>query len=329
MPGSVEERILKKSGYPFHTIPSGKVSGQGILVKILTLLKLPLAFFKSVGILARERPELVMSAGGYAGAPFLAAAGICGFPCAIYEQNRKPGLANRWMANFARLVFLNFSATQAAFPGKKSVVVGLPYRREILNARWAETEIAQNLKRNPFRIFVFGGSQGAIGVNRLVVEAMKALGSRKNDFFIHHQTGQNDLATVEKNYADLGFTQVKVEPFVHDMASAYREAHIVVCRAGASSLAELAAAAKAAILIPLVSKDDHQSPNAQELAEAGAAMVVRQNETTGAELARIFADFFVHREKLANMAAKIASRTRANAEDEIIAALIRLRERAP
>ncbi len=321
MAGSIEERILEKSGYPFHTIPSGKVSGQGLLVKILTLLRLPLAFWKSFWILIRERPQLVMSAGGYAGAPFLAASAIFGLPCAIYEQNRQPGLAIRLMANFAKLIFLNFSQTEKAFTGKKSLVVGLPFRKEILSARWTENEFQSNLMRNPFRIFIFGGSQGAVGVNRLVANAIGELGDLKNSVFVHHQTGQNDLATVEKKYRDIGFANLKLEPFVHDMASAYRAAHLVICRAGASSLAELAAAGKAAILIPLVSKDDHQTPNAQELAEQGAAVVMKQNKTTGADLASVLKGLILDRNRVAVMAGKMALRSQENAEDEIIRGL--------
>lgn len=320
-PPSVERRILEKSGLPFHLIPSGKLNAQSPFTMLATLVKLPLAFLKSAWIVLRERPQLVVSAGGYAGAPFLATAALLGVPCAVYEQNRKPGLANRWMAKFVRAVFVNFPATADYFPGKKVIPVGLPFRREILGARWEENAWPAELARDPFRIFVFGGSQGALAVNRLVVEAAKELRDLWPRLFIHHQTGQNDLATVEAGYRELGFTNVKVEPYVHDMAGAYRSAHLVICRAGASSIVELAAARKAAILIPLVSKDNHQAPNADELVRNGAAVLLVQTDATGRKLADLVRGFFQDREKIRRLGTAIGAMSREDAEARIIAAM--------
>ncbi|MGZ3650696.1 MAG: UDP-N-acetylglucosamine--N-acetylmuramyl-(pentapeptide) pyrophosphoryl-undecaprenol N-acetylglucosamine transferase, partial [Bdellovibrionota bacterium] len=191
--------------------------------------------------------------------------------------------ANRWMAKFCRRIYVNFAASENSFPGKDTRVVGHPCRPEIETARWPAAEEAKRFAANPFRIFVFGGSQGAMGINRLVTEAAKSL--RDLDLEIFHQTGEADFERTKQEYAAAGFTRVRLEKFVYDMASAFRDAHLVICRAGASSLAELAAAGKAAFLIPLVSKDRHQEFNAKEIEKIGASITCLQNDLSGERLA--------------------------------------------
>ena len=318
---SVEKKILEKSGFPFRLIPSGKLNAQSPLTMLATIVKLPLAFLKSALIVLRDRPDFVLSAGGYAGAPFLAMAALLGVPCAVYQLDLKPGLANRLMSRFARAVFVNFAATAAQFPGKRSFTVGLPFRKEIALARWDDGAWEPELAREPFRIFVFGGSQGALAVNRLFVAAGEELGDLRAEKFVHHQTGQNDLATVEAGYREAGFAHAKVEPYVYDMAGAYRQAHLVICRAGASSIVELAAARKAAVVIPLVSKDNHQRPNAEELVCKGAAVLLVQDEADGKKLAAIIRDFAENRVKLRKYAEAIGATLSENSEAKILGAM--------
>jgi UDP-N-acetylglucosamine--N-acetylmuramyl-(pentapeptide) pyrophosphoryl-undecaprenol N-acetylglucosamine transferase len=298
--GSIEEKLIPKSGYEVVLIPSGKLKGRSPLGLARTLFALFRAVFVCSWLVLRRRPDLIFSAGGYAGAPFLVIGALLGVRCEILEQNRHPGLANRWMARFCRRVYVNFAASEGSFPGKETRVVGHPCRPEIEGARWKENLFA----RSPFRIFVFGGSQGAVGINRRMTEASKFL--RDLDIEILHQTGEADFDRVKKDYAEAGFTRGRVEKFIFEMADAFRAAHLVVCRAGASSLAELAAAGKAAVLIPLVSKDRHQEHNAKEMEKIGAALTFLQNELTGEKLAGVLRTLYDDRERLAGLAARMA-----------------------
>ncbi len=301
--GSIEERLVPKAGHRLLLVASGKLSGQSFLRRIVTIFRLVFGFFQCVGILLRERPALVFSAGGYAGAPFVFSAWLLGIRCEILEQNRKPGMANRWMAKFCRRVFLNFEESKEGFPGRETLVVGHPCREEIERAAWSADEAPQRWRSGPFRIFVFGGSQGAVGINRLVVEALpywKGL-----DLEIHHQTGQLDHETVKSGYSKAGFSRARVESYVYDMAAAYREAHLVICRAGASSIAELAAARKASLLIPLVSQDRHQEHNARAVADRGACETRLQPSLTGQSLAALVEGFYTDRGRLETFSREI------------------------
>jgi UDP-N-acetylglucosamine--N-acetylmuramyl-(pentapeptide) pyrophosphoryl-undecaprenol N-acetylglucosamine transferase len=301
--GSIEERLIPKAGYELVLIPSGKLKGQGPLGLAKTFFSLFLSVFACLGILLKRRPDLIFSAGGYAGAPFLVLGALLGVRCEILEQNRHPGLANRWMAKFCKRIYVNFAGSKEAFPGKSTMVVGHPCRPEIEAARWPEAEIESRMRVSPFRIFIFGGSQGAVGINRLMTATASQL--KELDIEILHQTGENDFERVKADYAAAGFTRVRVEKFIYEMAKAYGESQLVVCRAGASSLAELAAAGKAAFLIPLVSKDRHQEFNAQEIERIGAGLTRLQGSLTGESLAALLKGLYTDREKLSSLARKM------------------------
>jgi UDP-N-acetylglucosamine--N-acetylmuramyl-(pentapeptide) pyrophosphoryl-undecaprenol N-acetylglucosamine transferase len=302
--GSIEEKLIPKSGYEVVLIPSGKLKGQGPLGLARTLLNLFLSVFVCLKILLARRPDLIFSAGGYAGAPFLVMGALLGVRCEILEQNRHPGLANRWMAKFCRRVYVNFAASEGSFPGKDTRVVGHPCRPEIEQARWPESEAKARFQANPFRLFVFGGSQGAMGINRRITAASAFL--KDLDLEIVHQTGEADFERTSSEYAAAGFARVKVEKFIYDMATQFRGCHVVLCRAGASSLAELAAAGKAAILIPLVSKDRHQEHNAKEMEQLGCCLTFLQNELTGEDLAEVIRRLHSDRNKLQSLASKMS-----------------------
>lgn len=260
--GSVEEKIYAKTPYQCFYIPSGKIKGQSILKILHTIAKLPLSFIASIAILWKQRPDFVLSAGGYAGAPLLMAAKALGIPYGIFEQNRNSGLANKWASLFSKVIFTHFPETKNCYKRKKVIHVGSPCRQGIAQARWPEKTWEKNLRSSPFHLFVFGGSQGAQTINRLIIEALSQL--KNLDLSILHQTGEKDFAYVQQKYQEQG-VRAQVKPYIDDMAAAYYKAHLVVCRSGASTLAELAAAKKAALLIPLDSKDAHQLFNAREM----------------------------------------------------------------
>lgn len=318
--GSIEERLVPKEGFELLLIPSGKLKGQSPVAMLKTLLSLFLSVFSCLSILLRRRPDLIFSAGGYAGAPFLVMGALLGVRCEILEQNREPGLANRWMAKFCRRVYVNFAGSVSSFSGKECVAVGHPCRPEFEKVRWG-VEFDSKLRANPFRIFVFGGSQGAMGINRLVTAASAFFGGM--ELSILHQTGEADFERVKKEYLSTGFTAVRVEKYVYEMADALKSAHLVICRAGASSLAELAAAEKAALLIPLVSKDKHQEPNALEMEKSGAAIARLQPELTGEKLAGEIKELYYKRDTIAGLARNMGSLHKADAAARIAAGILK------
>lgn len=317
--GSIEEKLIPRSGYEVVLIPSGKLKGQGPVGLIKTVFALFRSVFVCLGILLKRRPDLIFSAGGYAGAPFLVLGALLGVRCEILEQNRQPGLANKWMAKFCKRVYLNFPGSKNIF-GAKGQLVGHPCRPEIEGARWPEAEMAARFAAKPFRIFVFGGSQGAVGINRLMTAASASL--KDLDISIEHQTGEKDHERVVADYKAAGFEKVRVEKFVYDMDRAFREAHLVVCRAGASSLAELAAAEKAAVLIPLVSKDRHQEHNAKEIEHWGAALARLQGSLTGESLAAILKDLYTNTDTTRSLAQKMGTLHHPNAARAIAESIL-------
>jgi UDP-N-acetylglucosamine--N-acetylmuramyl-(pentapeptide) pyrophosphoryl-undecaprenol N-acetylglucosamine transferase len=319
--GSIEEKLIPKDGFEVLLIPSGKLKGQGPIQTAKTLLQLIFSVFVCVKILLSRRPDLIFSAGGYAGAPFLVLGSLMGVRCEILEQNRMPGLANRWMAKFCKKVYVNFEASAKLFSSKEVIAVGHPCREEIEKARWTEEEFSAKLSADLFRVFVFGGSQGAMGINRLVTAASK--GWKDLNLEILHQTGELDFERVKKEYSDFGFEKVRVEKFIYKMAEAFRESHLVICRAGASSLAELAAAGKAALLIPLVSKDQHQEFNAKEIENLGAGITRLQGSLTPEDLAAIVKNLYTNRKQLADYSKKMALLHHPNAARTIASSILK------
>lgn len=319
--GSIEEKIIPKYHYPLYLIPSGKLKGQNPLSLIKTFATLFISIFSCLKILLRERPDLIFSAGGYAGAPFLVMGALLGIRCEILEQNRHPGLANKWMSKFCKKVYVNFAASAQEFADKETEVVGHPCRAEIEKAKWSASEAAEKWKADPLRIFVFGGSQGAMGINRLVTAAAVYL--NETNYEILHQTGEADFERVKREYAESNFHKARVEKYVYEMDKAFNEAHLVICRAGASSLAELAAAGKAALLIPLVSKDRHQEFNAQEMQKLGASACYLQPELNGEKLAHIIKEFYSHRDKLSSLSQKMAELHHPDAASRIAKSVLR------
>jgi UDP-N-acetylglucosamine--N-acetylmuramyl-(pentapeptide) pyrophosphoryl-undecaprenol N-acetylglucosamine transferase len=313
--GTVDEKVIPRHGFPVEFIPSGKLNGQSPLRIVLTFFSLLMAVFQCLRILRSRKPDLVFSAGGYAGAPFLFISAILGYRAEILEQNRIPGLANRWMAKVCKRVYVNFPGTAEDIPEKEVIVVGHPCRAEIEGARWGTSEAEALWAGNPFRVFVFGGSQGAMGINRLMTAAAPFL--RDLPIEIHHQTGERDFERTKQEYAEAQFKSVRVVSYIHNMASSYREAHLVICRAGASSLAELAAAGKASFLIPLVSRDRHQEFNAEEMKKLRVALTELQGSLTGRSLADRLIHFFHHRQELVSLSEKIVSLHRPDAAQVI------------
>lgn len=329
----LEARVVPKEGYPLELVKVQGLKGKSLLAFIKALFALPLAFIESFRILARQKPDVVVGVGGYASGPVVLAAWLMGIPTAIQEQNALPGLTNKVLGRVVRVVFTAFEGARAFFPEKKVQLIGNPIRRKLM-----DNYLRSHVAHERFSLLVFGGSLGARGINQRMIEALDSLGDLKDGLHFVHQTGKNDLEQVRKGYAEKGF-QADVVEFIDDMSSAYARADLVVCRAGATTLAELTVCKKASILIPFPhATDDHQAVNAKALVDAGAALMFRESELTGAKLAEVIRTLKSDPAKLKNMEKKAGLLGRPEAAKELADVCVDLmvqtwgpngRERAP
>ena len=229
--------------------------------------------------MARRRPHLVIGVGGYSSGPVVLMAALRGVPTMVLEQNAVPGLTNRLLAPFVRAAAVTFESTRRYFGGK-AFVSGNPVRPEFFESVGPLTEAGADEQSSIASILVFGGSQGAHAINVAMVEAAPELAAGP-PLRLTHQTGERDVEMVRAAYRRAGIS-AEVEPFLYDMGERLRHADVIVCRAGATTLAEITAAGRAAILIPLpTATDDHQRKNAEALAATGAAEVLLQSDATG------------------------------------------------
>lgn len=276
----LEAKVVPQSGFPLELISVRGLKGKGFVQFLLGLLALPVAFIESIRILQRHKPDVVVGVGGYASGPVVMSAWLLGVPTAIQEQNALPGITNKILGKFVRVVFTAFDEARRFFPEGKVQLVGNPIRRKLM-----DNYLRSHVAHEKFSVLVFGGSLGAKGLNQRVVDALGHLEDLKTEMTFLHQTGKNDLEMVRKGYADKGF-QAEVVEFIDDMSAAYAKADLVVCRAGATTLAELTVCKKPSILVPFpYATDDHQAVNARAMVEAGAALMFREAELTGQQLA--------------------------------------------
>jgi len=274
--GGMETRLVPQHGIAIDTIAVRGMRGKGIATLVATPFRLIGAVRAAMQTLRERQPRAVISFGGYAAGPGGLAAKLAGIPLIVHEQNRAPGLTNRVLARFARHVLTGFPDTFA-----NEEVVGNPVRAEIAAVVPPELRFAG--RNGPLRLLVLGGSQGARALNTAVPKAVAGLRGRIQ-CEVRHQCGEKLREEAERAYADAG-VQASVEPFIADMASAYAWADIVVCRAGALTLAELCAVGVGSVLVPFPQAvDDHQTKNAQYLVDRGAAHLVPQG--TAGDLAQ-------------------------------------------
>jgi UDP-N-acetylglucosamine--N-acetylmuramyl-(pentapeptide) pyrophosphoryl-undecaprenol N-acetylglucosamine transferase len=279
----IESRVVPREGFELDVIRSRGLKGKGLMDRVRGAALVPLGLMNAWSIVSRRRPHLVLGVGGYSSGPVVAVASLRGVPTMLHEQNAVPGLTNRLLARFVRAAAITFETTRGFF-GEKAFVSGNPVRPEFLSGRPPGDRGGDAHEHGP-RVLIFGGSQGAHGINVAMVEAAAKLAADGVRIRFTHQTGERDLGLVRDAYRAAGI-QAEVEPFLYDMGRRIAEADLVVCRAGSTTLAELAAAGKPAILIPLpTATDDHQRKNAEEVEAAGGAMVLPQSQASGALLA--------------------------------------------
>jgi len=278
----IESRVIPREGFELDLIRSGGLKGKSIADRARGAALLPLSLGDAWAIVSTRTPDLVIGVGGYSSGPVVLMASLRGVPTMLLEQNAVPGLTNRLLARAVKAAAVTFESTRAFF-GSKAFVSGNPVRPEFL-AAGPHQESAHDDQATVTRVLVFGGSQGAHAINVAMVEAAPRLAAGP-PLRLTHQTGERDVEMVRTAYREAGL-QADVEPFLYDMGRQLGSADLIVCRAGATTLAEITAAGKAAILIPLpTATDDHQRKNAEALAAHGAADVLLQQDLTGAVLA--------------------------------------------
>ncbi len=278
----IESRVVPREGFELDVLRSGGLKGKSIAARARGVALVPLGLLDAWRIVSARRPHLVIGVGGYSSGPVVLIAALRGTPTMLLEQNAVPGLTNRLLAPAVRAAAVTFESTRTFF-GPKAFVSGNPVRPEFLEKVEPRTESGANDDTSGVGVLVFGGSQGAHAINLAMVEAASTLAT--SGLRLTHQTGERDLNMVRAAYRAAGL-EAEVEPFLYDMGRRLTHADLVVCRAGATTLAEITAAGKAAILIPLpTATDDHQRRNAEALAAAGGADVLIQAEHMGATLA--------------------------------------------
>ena len=308
----LEKRMLPRWGFELMTVPALPLKGRSCWRKGSGIITLVQGVWISRGLLRRTAPRLVIGLGGYAAGAVIIAASLLGIQRVIQEQNVYPGLTNRMASRFAQRVFLSWTEGARFFPAKKVRVTGNPLRRGVLAGR------GDKRAGKPFTLLIFGGSQGAAPINRGMIEALAFLAEIGKDLRIIHQTGEGDYRWVKKNYEGKGFT-VSVHPFIDEMAPCYREAHLVVCRAGATTITELCAWGRASILIPYpYAADDHQRKNAQVLVNRGAGRMILDAEISGKRLAEEILPLYRSRKALRAMETGAASLARPDAAARIV-----------
>ena len=283
----IESRVVPRERFELDVIRSGGLKGKTVGQRLSGLALLPLSALDAWHLLSRRRPHLVIGVGGYSSGPVVALAALRRVPTLLLEQNAVPGLTNRLLAPLVRQAAVTYDTTLPFFRWK-GFVAGNPVRAEFVGPQGNLD--GSSAPARALRVLIFGGSQGAHAINVACVEAAPKLAASPTPLAVVHQTGDRDLAMVRQGYERAGLA-ARVEPFLFEMDREMKAAELVVCRAGATTLAEITAAAKPSILVPLpTATDDHQRKNAEVLARAGAAEVIDQTELSGNRLAvRIFA----------------------------------------
>jgi UDP-N-acetylglucosamine--N-acetylmuramyl-(pentapeptide) pyrophosphoryl-undecaprenol N-acetylglucosamine transferase len=314
-PRGMESRLVPQRGFELEPVRIEGLRGKGLAQVLAAPLKLLAALWQAGRILRRRDPSVVLGMGGFASGPGGLAARFLGLPLVIHEQNRVPGMTNLWLARIATRVFEAFPGSFA--PGRRAIATGNPVRQAIVDLPPPRERLAR--RGGPGRLLVVGGSLGAKALNELVPQALALIPEDERPK-VRHQAGQQTLEVARQAYADAG-VEAEVTPFIDDMAEAYGWADLVVCRAGALTVSELAAAGVGAILVPYpFAVDDHQTGNARVLVDAGAARLAIQRELTAAGLAGQLRGLLGDRATLLAMAEAARAQAHPDAADRIAAA---------
>ena len=307
---SMESQLVPPRGFAFETIDFSGVRGKGVVTLAILPLRLLIAFWQSIQVLRRVKPHVVIGLGGYIAFPAGMMAVLLGKPLVLHEQNSVAGMVNKILAQLADRVF-------TAFPGalKNAQWVGNPLRRAF--AQQAEPAARFADRSGPLRLLVVGGSLGAKALNSIVPQALALIPPEQRPI-VMHQSGAKQIEELRANYAAAGVSAT-LTPFIDDTATAFADADLIVCRAGASTVTEIAAIGAAALFVPFPSAvDDHQTSNARFLVEQGAGLQIVQSDLTPHKLAKLLQK--TERTTLLDIALQAKKMNKAEATDHIVAA---------
>jgi UDP-N-acetylglucosamine--N-acetylmuramyl-(pentapeptide) pyrophosphoryl-undecaprenol N-acetylglucosamine transferase len=306
----IESRVIPRTAFPFRALTVRGLRGRGLRGILQLAWQQPVAIWNAWRIVGEFGAQITLGVGGYASFPVVFAAWLRRIPSVLLEQNARPGLANRVLAHIARRVCTTFPGAEAYLPAEKVVLTGNPVR--------PFTQRAPSTTSG-FTLLVFGGSQGARHLNEALRGAAPGLAARIAGLQIIHQTGADDLARTQQAYRDAGI-DAEVLGFIDDMGAAYARADLVICRAGATTLAELTTLGKASILVPYpFAADDHQRANAEVLVAGGAAVMVLDRELTADGLATVVMELAADRARLQAMGAAARQLGRPDAAERVVA----------
>lgn len=316
----LEARLVPAAGFPLETVRASGFSGKSLADRIRSLARLPFSVREARRLLRKLDPGAVVGLGAYVSVPVILAARSLSIPTLIHESNALPGVANRLLSRVATRTAVGFEAARRRFSARV-MVTGTPVRKEFFAAPPPETGGAR-----PRRLLAFGGSQGSAALNRAMVEAAPLLAGE--GFEVVHQTGEKWLDSVRQAYGKLpeGW---RLEPFLPRLFDSMGRCDLVICRAGAMTLAELGAAGRPAILVPLASSTHgHQLANARAVAESGAAVVLEERELSGRALAQAVQDLFAAPDRLERMAEQARRLGKADAAAHLVGLLFEIERRA-
>ncbi len=317
-----ENRLVPEAGFALHHVPIGSLKRVSLRRRLATLLSAPCALAAAVKVVRERGPEVALSLGGYAAGPLVAACALLEVPLVVLEPNALPGLANRLAAPAARRALLGHPRAASFFRAASCEVTGMPVRSDFFRTE-------PRPANGPFTVLILGGSQGAARLNRAAVEAARIW--HREGFLaprLVHQTGEREREQVASAYRDLG-VDANSAAFFDNMPELFAGSDLVICRAGASVLAELCAACKPAVLVPFpYAADDHQRANSAVLAGVGGAVVVEDKEWTGERMVREIEGFAGNPERLAEMATALAPLAPVGAAEHAADAVAEAAERA-
>ena len=289
----LENKIVPENGFKLSLINSAGLKNVGLAGKLKGLFILPKSFLEARAIIKSFKPDVVVGAGGYVSGPVLLMASLMRVPTLVMDSNALPGFTNRRLAPFVTCAALTFEDALPYF-GEKGIVTGNPVRKEFF-------DIEPKQRGEKINLLIFGGSQGARMINSAMVEALSDLSHDRLN--ITHQTGEGDFENIKELYNRAGWGDVaEVKPYISNMVDEFAKSDLIICRAGATSCAEIAAAGRAALLIPLpTAADDHQRKNAEALEKAGAARMILQKDLSAETLAQAINNLIDSPEKISAM----------------------------
>ena len=306
----IESRLVPEAGFKLELIRSAGLKGMGAVQFIRNILLLRLAFWDSAAILRRHHFAAAFGVGGYAAGPVMLSAILSGLPSVIFEPNAAAGFTNRVLADMASRIAAGFPSVAEKL-GRRAVMTGCPVRAEFFEAPAPDPAPL-------YSILITGGSQGSRAVNRAVIEALKILAPEARRLRVVHQTGEREYDVVRQAYAGITI-KAEVAPFFSGMAQRFAEADLIICRSGAITVSEVAAAGRAAIFIPFgAATDSHQMRNAEELVRNGAARLIAEPELSGARLAREILALIDHPERLIELGTRARQLAQPHAAERIV-----------